>query len=232
MNRIVLPLLLVFSLAPLLSRAAEPNANRALAAAAEPQPDKASGNDAAQLKVAQEERIKVLTQLVEALTAQSRTGAADLAQVFSAENELCKARLESTDEPEMRIALLTKQLDNMSRLVAMTQGQVKAGIVSQADLLRAKSLYLEVKVKLLRERSGKTPPAPRGAKTAGGDATDANEEYKVIVMFYRPDGQDSPRRIIDPKTLETTLNELAKQGWKVRTTISDPRYVILARPRS
>ncbi len=57
------------------------------AAAAEPQP-KASEDDAAQLKAALDERVKVLTELVDELTAQYRVGTVDVAQVFSAENDL------------------------------------------------------------------------------------------------------------------------------------------------
>ncbi len=55
-----------------------------------------------------------------------------------------------------------------------------------------------------------------GSKTARGDATGANEEYKVFQAPYNAGPQ-----------LELGLNRLAKQGWKVRTTIAS--YVILAR---
>jgi hypothetical protein len=163
MNRITISILtLGFSLAPVLCWAAE----------SKPQ---TSDNYAAQLKAAQDERVTVLTQLVEALTAQSRTGAAEVAQVFAAENELCKALLDSTDEPEKRIALLTKQLDKMNRLVQMTQALVKAGIVSQADLLRAKSLYLDVKIKLLRERNANRAAAEEKPAISQAIATKPDE---------------------------------------------------------
>ena len=145
MNRIALPLLMLgLALAPVLCWAAE----------SKPQ---TSDNYAAQLKAAQDERVTVLTQLVEALTAQSRTGAAEVAQVFAAENELCKALLDSTDEPEKRIALLTKQLDKANDFLKTTQTRYDAGTVAPKDLFRAKSLYLDVDIKLLRERSGKRP---------------------------------------------------------------------------
>ena len=105
MNRFVLPLLtLGLSLAPVLCWAGEP-------------PSKEIDHDAAQLKAAQNERIKVLTQLVEVLTEQYRVGTADFPQLFSAENELCNAQLDSTDEPAKRVALLTKQLDKANDFV-------------------------------------------------------------------------------------------------------------------
>jgi len=119
-------------------------------------PPSASGIDA-QLKTAQDERVKVLTQLVEALTSQGKLGIVNADQVFSAETDLCNALLDSSDEPEKRVALLTKQLDKANGLLEMIQGQVKAGIVGEADGLRAKSLYLNAKIKLLREGSSKRP---------------------------------------------------------------------------
>ena len=114
-------------------------------------------NIEAQLKTAQDERVKVLTQLVEALASQGKLGIVNADQVFSAETDLCNALLDSTDEPEKRVALLTKQLDKANAFLESIQGQVKAGIVGQADGLRAKSLYLNANIKLLREGSSKRP---------------------------------------------------------------------------
>jgi hypothetical protein len=205
MKRIAI-LMLGLSLVSILCWAAQPNADQASAAAAEPQvvpplpsqvsppreplpppptkqqaimvpaaaaepQAKSSGNDAAQLKAAQEERINLLTQVVEILTAQYQAGTVDLAQVSSAENELCNALLDSTDEPEKRVALLTKQLDKANKLVQITEGQRKVGIVGEADLFRAKSQCLGVKIKLLRERNLKRPPT----KTAPTEKAEATE---------------------------------------------------------
>lgn len=133
------------------------------AAAAEPQP-KASDDDAAQLKAAQDERVKVLTQLVEELTAQYRVGTADVAQVSSAERDLSNALVDSTDEPAKRVALLTKQLDKANDLLKITQSRFESGTVTHADVSRVKALCLDIKIKLLRERNGKRPltPIPAG----------------------------------------------------------------------
>ena len=65
-------------------------------------PSSASGIDA-QLKAAQNERVKLLTQVVEILTEQHKVAAVDYSQVASAESDLCNALLDSTDEPEKRI---------------------------------------------------------------------------------------------------------------------------------
>jgi hypothetical protein len=122
------------------------------ASAAEPQPQP-SGNDAAALKALQEERIKVLTQLVEVLTGEYRVSTVDFNQLFSAENELCNALLDSTDEPAKRVAVLTKQVEQANDILKTTQARFEAGTASRADILRAKSLCLGVKIKLLKEQS-------------------------------------------------------------------------------
>jgi hypothetical protein len=160
MNRAILLLLtLGFSLAPVLCWTEEPKTEQPPAPAAEPQP-KASDEDSAQLKSLRAERIKVLAQLVEVLTGEYRVSTADFNQLFSAENELCNALLDSTDEPAKRVALLTKQVEQANDILKTTQARFEAGTVSRADILRAKSLCLGVKIKLLRERSRKSPPTP------------------------------------------------------------------------
>jgi len=200
MIRITL-LTLALSLAPAFCWATEPQA-------------KASDNDAAQLKALQDERIRTLTQTVAALTAQYKVGMlADVSQVFSAENELCNAQLEVTDEPEKRIALLTEQLRTANELLKVAQARVDAGTVTEVDIFRAKSVHLGLKIKLLRERGRKSPPS----KTAqDGDATGAKEEYKIVGGMY-------------DKKLESNLNDLAKQGWRVRASAYSGQYIILAR---
>ncbi len=129
------------------------------AAAAERQP-KASDDDAAQLKAALEERVKVLMELVEDLTAGYKIGTVDVTQVFSAENDLCTALLDSTDERAKRVALLTKQLDKANDILKITQARFESGTVTHVDLCRLKALCLDIKIKLLQERNKKKPLAP------------------------------------------------------------------------
>ena len=130
------------------------------AAVVEPQPNKASDNDAGQLNALQNEQVKVLTQLVEGLAAQYKSGSIRVAEVCSAENELCNALYDATDEPEKRIAVLAKQVERASDLLKLVQGRYDAGTLIYTDVCRAKSLYLGIKIKLLRERSRKRPPTP------------------------------------------------------------------------
>ena len=122
-------------------------------------PSPTSGTDT-QLKTAQDERVKLLTQVVEILTSQYKVATVDYSQVASAESDLCNAQLDSTDEPEKRIALLTKQLERANDCVKLMQGRFDAGSVTDLDLSRAKVLCLDVKIKLLREGGSKRPSTP------------------------------------------------------------------------
>ena len=131
------------------------------AAAAEPAA-KASNDVAAEIKAARGERIKVLADIVEIVTSQYKAATADFAQVFSAENDLYNARLDATDDPEKRIALLTKHLAKAGELVEYRQQQVRSGTVGETEVLRAKSLCLEIKIRLLRERPEEIVDACRG----------------------------------------------------------------------
>ena len=56
--------------------------------------------DATDLKAAREERVKLLTQVVEILTSQYQSGTTEITQVTTAENELYNALLDSTDARE------------------------------------------------------------------------------------------------------------------------------------
>ena len=98
----------------------------------------------------------MLTEVVEVLTAQFKVATVDFIQLSTAQDELCDAQLDATDEPEKRVALLTKQLDRANDVVKFVQGRFDAGTVTQVDVCRAKSLYLGIKIKLLRERNRKT----------------------------------------------------------------------------
>jgi len=117
----------------------------------------AAGDDDAQLKATKDERVKVLTDLLELITGSYHGGTAEAAQICSTHNDLCNALLDSTEEAEKRVALLTKQLEKASEFLKNTQRRFDSGTITQADVLRAKSLCLDIKIKLLRERSRKEP---------------------------------------------------------------------------
>ncbi len=154
-------------------------------AAAEP-PSKASNDVAAELKAAQAEQVKTLTQLVEVLTAQYKTGTVDFAQFASAEAELCNAQLDATDGLEKRIALLTRQLDRASDVLKLAEARLAAGTVAEADVFRAKSQYLDIRIKLLREKNKKSPTNPAGIRPLGSHLK--VDEHGIIWDGEKPVG--------------------------------------------
>lgn len=128
---------------------------------AEPQP-KPEDDAAAQLKSLQDERVEVLTQLVKVTMEHCRQGTCGIEDVVSGQNQLVAAQLDSTDEPERRIALLTQQVELASTLLKMAEQRHEAGLMTIADLYRAKSCLLDAKIRLLRERTkqrAQTPPS-------------------------------------------------------------------------
>jgi len=130
---------------------------------AEPQ-GKAKDDDAAQLKALQEERVEVLTELVKYTTAQYQEGVVTIDAVLSAQNELVAAKLDATDETDKRIALLTQQLEMVTRLLKIIEARHEMGRTTITDVYRARSLVLDVKIKLARERGKaktRTPSSPK-----------------------------------------------------------------------
>lgn len=120
------------------------------AVAAVPQP---ANDNEAQLKALQDERVEVLAQLVKHTMAQYQMGTAQLSEIIAAQRELLAARLDSTHDPEKRVALLVDQLESAAQLLKMTEARLAVGQTTQADVYRAKSSYLDVKIKLFQERS-------------------------------------------------------------------------------
>jgi hypothetical protein len=119
--------------------------------AAEPRRE-AQNAQADELKALQEERIEALTKLVGMMTEQYRQGVRDIDAVLSARSRLIEAQLDATEGPEAKVALLTEQLADAATLLKVSEEMARTGRKSQADVFLAKSLHLDVKIKLLRER--------------------------------------------------------------------------------
>jgi hypothetical protein len=111
-------------------------------------------DEAAQIMALQKERIAALKELVEVCVAQYKMGTLAFDSVAAAQDELLCAQLDSTDKPEERVAILEKQLKLTKGVLDFIDVRLKAAFkVTTVDLLRAKSHYLEVQIKLLQERS-------------------------------------------------------------------------------
>ena len=135
--------------------------------AAESQP-KAGNDDAAQLKVAQEERIKIFEVLLRSVTSQYKAGIVSYAELYPAQRELCNAKLDATDDPDKRIAVLTQLLEAAGDQLKHEQNDVSRGIGNnEENTFRANAEYLRVKIQLLRERA-KDRATPNHTSQSGG----------------------------------------------------------------
>ena len=187
-------LMLGLLLAPVLCRAAERR----------PKPD---DDNAAQLKAAKEERVELLAGVVEILTSNYKSGSVDILQVFSAENELCAAQLDSTAEPEKRIALLTKQLDTANDFLKVVQARFDAGNVTELDLLQAKTQRLGFKIKLLQEGAAATGLQQRPRLRQRG-AIGVPDKSKSLPI----EAAASPASLKDAKAVVTRFLEAIRKG--------------------
>ena len=131
---------------------------------AKPQP-KPKDDDAAQLTTLQDERVEVLTQLVKVTMEYCRQGKCGIEDGISAQNQLVAAQLDSTDEPAKRVALLTQQVELASTLLKMAEQRHEAGIITIVDVYRARSCLLDVKIRLLRERTKQGPQTPQSTSS-------------------------------------------------------------------
>jgi hypothetical protein len=114
----------------------------------------ATQSDADQIKQLQNERVKVLTNLVQIMTKLYERGINNIEfnQVISAKIDLINAQLDMTDNLKERIALLEDQLKQAKIMLDITEQRVRAATSSEVDLLSAKSFYLKSQIALLKER--------------------------------------------------------------------------------
>ena len=109
----------------------------------------------AQIKAAQKERVKVLTELVEIRTAQVKAGTLSRPVLLGAEADLVNAQIDATDKHEDRVALLEQAVKREAEFlnVAEARQTVTQATDTQADVYRARSLVLTTKIGLLKEGS-------------------------------------------------------------------------------
>jgi outer membrane protein TolC len=115
----------------------------------------ASADVAAQIKTLQKERVETLKSLVELYVQYYREGKIDITPVIGAQTELVNAQLDAAEDREERIALLTERLNAVTSFLKLAEQRWMAGMSSQADVYRAKSLLLDTKIKLLREQGAR-----------------------------------------------------------------------------
>jgi outer membrane protein TolC len=107
---------------------------------------------AGQIKTLQKERGKVLAELVEIRAVQYKVGTHPCEFVAGAEADLAKAQLDATDNREARIAVLEESAKRFAELLKIADARLEVGTAPEADVYRVRSLLLDAKVRLLRER--------------------------------------------------------------------------------
>ena len=107
----------------------------------------------------QKERIDAFEKLVKILAEQYKLGIVPFADFSKAQEDLVEAKLEATDKPAERIALLGEQLKIAQDVLDFVEKSYKVGFkVTEVDYLRAKAHCLGIEIKLAKER-GKAKPA-------------------------------------------------------------------------
>ncbi len=107
-------------------------------------------DEAAELKRLQTELIATLSQKVDVLTLQNKTGAADFFQLCTAQFELYDAKLDATDKPDERIALLNEQVKTAASALEAAEMRFITANGDNPNVLSAKALCLRIKVRLVR----------------------------------------------------------------------------------
>jgi outer membrane protein TolC len=126
---------------------------------------------AAQIKAAQHEQVEALTQLVKLALEQYEKGTTEVDAVVSAETALINAQVNAADTSEAKILVLTNAAEKETDLVKITEAKFNAGAVGSAEIDRARSLLLDAKIRLLRERTLQKPvrKGVRNRLQAGND---------------------------------------------------------------
>jgi len=117
------------------------------------QPAAAEDELAFQIKALQTERIITLSNLAAYCKGEFEMGMMHAEAVIDADADLLKARLDAAAKPEERIAILSEHVKGQTELLKLIEGRRQAATVGLANVYRARSLLLNTKILLLRERS-------------------------------------------------------------------------------
>ena len=107
----------------------------------------------AQINAAQHERVEALTQLVKLALDQYEKGTTEVDAVVSAETALINAQVNAADTSEAKILVLTNAAKKETDFLKITEAKCEAGDAGSAEIDRARSLLLDAKIRLLRERT-------------------------------------------------------------------------------
>jgi len=107
----------------------------------------------AQIKALQTERIVTLSNLAAYCKGEFEMGMMHAEAAIDADADLLKARLDAAAKPDERIAILSEHVKGQTELLKLIEGRRQAATVGLVNVYRARSLLLNTKIMLLRERS-------------------------------------------------------------------------------
>ena len=135
----------------------------------------------ADIKEQQKGLIKELTRLVENYKERYKTGTAPLEALVRAQAALLDARMDAAEKPEERVALLEEGAKSEAELLKVAESKRKASACS------ARSLFLDTKIRILRERSAKDDVAAQ-IKAAQKERVEAlTELVKIDTELWKTD---------------------------------------------
>ena len=119
----------------------------------DPQSEKKTA-EPTKLEELQKERIEALEKIVPILKARLDVNVITITDFSKAQEEVIEAKLDATDKPNERIALLEEQLKIAQDCFKYVDGQYKAGFqqVTEADSLHATAHCLSIEIKLVKEQ--------------------------------------------------------------------------------
>ena len=106
----------------------------------------------AQIKALQKEQVEHLTTLVKLVEDQYGIGATGTDAFVSAETALVNAQVNAADTAEAKILVLTNAAKKETDFLKIVEARFQAGTITQAEVCRARSVLLDSKIRLLRER--------------------------------------------------------------------------------
>lgn len=117
----------------------------------DPAKDGPGGNT--KVRELQKERLALLRQLADQLTAANKRGETSVASVLEAQREVLAAELELCETGKERFAVLEKRVELAKEIEKATEKAVEARAVSAADLLRAKANRLQAEIELEKAKA-------------------------------------------------------------------------------
>ena len=132
---------------------------------------------AAEIRACGQNVLNTLTRVVARYDRLYQMGRLEFEPVFDVQVQLANARLDATEKHAERVALLEELVKGAAERLRVTEDKYHAAIVGDASPLQARSLLLDAKIRLSREREKKQKQVrhpvpvggPGGQSVSGGD---------------------------------------------------------------